>query len=52
MRQQDIGNWNDTINQSDFTDIYRILYPKQENTHSFQVYMEQSPEETLCHLTK
>ena len=34
---------NDTLDQIEFTDIYRTLHP-QLNTHSSQVQMELSPE--------
>ena len=35
---------NDTLDQMDFTDIYRIYIQTQLNTHSSQVHMEFSPE--------
>ena len=33
---------NDTIEQLDLIDIFRILHPKHQNIHSFQVHMEHS----------
>ena len=35
---------NDTLDQMDFTDIYRTLIQTQLNTHSSQAHMELSPE--------
>ena len=35
---------NDTLDQMDFTDIYRNYIQTQLNTHSSQVHMELSPE--------
>ena len=35
---------NDTLDQMDFTDIYRTLHPNSLNTHSSQVHIELSPE--------
>ena len=34
---------NNTINKLDLTDIYRTLYPLQQNTHPSQVYMGHIP---------
>ena len=34
---------NDTLNKMDLIDIYRTFHPKQQNTLSSQVLMEQSP---------
>ena len=34
---------NDTLDQIDFTDIFRAFYPKQQNTHSSPVHMEHFP---------
>ena len=31
---------NDTTDHLDLIDNYRTFYPKQQNTHSFQVHME------------
>ena len=38
---------NDTCDQMDLTDIFRILY-KQQHTHSFQIHMKSSPEWITC----
>ena len=35
---------NDTLDQMDFTDIFRTFHPKGKNTHSSLVHMEHSPE--------
>ena len=35
---------NDTRDQMDSTDVYRAFHPKQQNTHSFPVHVELSPE--------
>ena len=35
---------NDTLEQMDFTDIYRTFHLNGLNTHSSQVHMEPSPE--------
>jgi len=32
----------ETIEKSDFIDIFRTLHPKKSNIHSFQVHMEHS----------
>ena len=38
---KDIVSLNNTLDEMDFTDIYRELFiPKKQNTHSFQVSME------------
>ena len=38
---KDIVSLNNTLEEMDLTDIYRELFiPKKQNTHSFQVYME------------
>ena len=42
---------NDTLDQMDFTDIYRTLHPNALNTYSSQVHMELSPEETTYWVT-
>ena len=31
---------NDTLDQMDLMDIFRVLHPKQQNIYSFQVHME------------
>ena len=41
----------DTLDQMDFTDIYRTLIQTQLNTHSSQVHMELSPEQTTYWVT-
>ena len=33
---------NDTFGQMELIDTYKIFHPKQQNTHSFQMYMEYS----------
>ena len=35
-----IVSLNNTLDEMEFTDIYRVFIPKKQNTHSFQVYME------------
>ena len=35
---------NDTLEHMDLTDILRTFHPEQQNTHSFQVHTEHSPE--------
>ena len=35
---------NDTLDQLDLIDNYKTFHPKQQNTHSFEVHMEHSPE--------
>ena len=42
---------NDTLDQMDFTDIYRNYIQTQLNTHSSQVHMELSPEWTTYWVT-
>ena len=38
---------NDTTEQLDLSDIFRILHPKKpQKTHSFQVHVEHSLEQT------
>ena len=38
---KDIVSLNNTLDEMDYTDIYRELFiPKKQNTHSFQVYMK------------
>ena len=35
---------NDTLDQMDFTGIYKLYIQTQLNTHSYQVHMDLSPE--------
>ena len=37
---KDIVSLNNTLEEMDLTDIYRVFIPKKQNTHSFQVSME------------
>ena len=42
---------NDTLDQMDFTDIYRTLHPNTNEYTSSQVHMELSPEKTTYWVT-
>lgn len=37
--------FDDTLDQIDLTDIFTTSILKQQNTHSFQVHMEHTPEQ-------
>ena len=41
---------NDTLDQVDLRDTFRT-FQKQQNTHSFQVHVEHSPEQITCQVT-
>ena len=48
---QDIMTLDDTLDQMDFTDLFRTFHPKQQNTHSFQVHVGLSPEQITYWVT-
>jgi hypothetical protein len=44
---KEILELNHTIDQMDLADVYRILHPTSDNTHSSQQHMEPSPKLTI-----
>ena len=37
---KDIVALNNALDEIDLTDVYRAFHPKKQNTHSFQMHME------------
>ena len=44
---EDLEVLNNSINQLELFDIYRMLHPVTENIHSYQVHMEHSTRQTI-----